>query len=460
MKRKLLTLSILVTMSLSAETFMGDGFGHSHKEAKKESLADLSFAIKSEVKSAVNKDVIVAGGEVDKSVSKVLKVSSDLPIIGSVFELSDFGSGYKAISTLDANKAKPLYEDKLKSLKKEIDTLLVQAKSENKAAQYRTYTQMLSLLDNYDRYRSVGVVLGVTGLVDPNISSSEVKLRIANLSESFTDLKQAMAFVTQGVKTKSIYVFPPKADGSNEATQFSKVAKSYLSQNLSSTKSMESAQAFLKGEYLVDKEGMNFSISVISKDREVLFSNAVRLDEAAFSRYTYKPKSIDFDKLLHDDLIVKSKMKARLKTANGDEDLLFVAGDTVRLFAKLNNRGYFYLVGHVEQDGKKFSYLVDLSEVEGETKFVQHVDAEDANRWMMLGEFDVESPFGIESMQMIASSKKITKLPKHYYDEDSGYHVLGKDPRKVAVATRGLKKKMSRTAQVAEAVLMFTTMEK
>ena len=457
MKIKLLSLLLVATTSVYATNFVGDGFGQSHKEAKKESLADLSFSIKSEVKSTIQSHKDNKGAN---SVLKDLKVSSDLPIIGSEFTLSDFGNGYKALSTLDTSKAKPLYRDKLKSLKAEINTLATQVKSENKTAQYRTYMQLLSLLDNYDRYRSVAAVLGVEDISDAKISLSEVKLQIATLSESFSDLKQAIGAVTKGIKAKSIYVFPPKAENSNEITPFAKVVRSYLSQNVNSTKSVGDAKAFLRGEYLIDSKGMSLSISVINQAKEVLFSNVVRLEPSAYSSYSIKPKSIDFDKLLHEGYITKSKMKARLKTANGDEDLLFVAGDTVRLFAKLNNPGYFYLVGHVEQDGKKFSYIVDLSEVDGQTKFVQNVDVEDANKWMMLGEFEVEAPFGIESMQMIASSKKITKLPKHYYDEDSGYHVLGSDPRKVAVATRGLKKKMSKKAQVAEAVLMFTTMKK
>lgn len=457
MKSYIFIISIFLSVSLQATTFVGDGVGSSQKEAKKESLADLSFAIKSEVKSSFSS---AADSQGRKSSKKLLKVSSNLPIIGSEFEVSKVAADYKAISTLDASKARPLYDDKLKTLYQEIDGLIKDIKAEDKSSQYRTYTQLLSLLNNYDRYRSVALVLGLKNIPTPSISVSEAKLKVQALSESFADLKQAIAFLTKGIKSKNIYIFPPKASTSNEITPFAKIVKAYMKSNISSSDSLKASNALIRSAYHVDKNGMSLSLSLINSKREVLFSNVVHLDKKAYANYRVTPKSIDFDKLLHDGYITKSKLKAFIKTDSGDDDLLFVSGDTVQLFIKINNPAYFYLVGHVDQEGKKFSYIVDLSETEGQEQFVKYVDVEDANKWTSLGEFDVEAPFGVESIQLIASSKRIKKLPQHYYDEDSGYHILGKDPRKVAIATRGLKKRMSKKAQVAESVLMYTTMEK
>ncbi len=457
MRLNVIFLALICTVLLQANTFKGDGYGMSHKEAKKESLADLSYAIKSEVKSSFSSHATSTG---DKASQKELRVSSDLPIIGSEFELSAFGSGYKALSKLDTAKAKPLYEGKLESLRKEIDILVVKVASQSKSDQFRTYSQMLTLLDNYDRYRSVAYVIGIKDITEPKMRSSEVKLKLARLSQSFESLNQAVAFLLKDIKQDNLFIFPLKAESSNEITSFAKVVKKMMQKHLQTSRDKKSASAIVKGNYIADEKGMTLSVSVIDSEQKVLFANVVHLDKVAFEKYSYEPKSIDFDKLLHEGYITKSSFQARIKTDVGDEDLLFVRGDEVKLFVKLNNPGYFYLVGHVDQKGKKFSYLLDLSEVEGQTKFVQYVGLEEANKWMLLGEFEIEPPFGIESMQLIASNKEIKKLPEAYYDEDSGYHILGKDPKKVALATRGLKKKKSKTAKVSEAVLMFTTMEK
>jgi hypothetical protein len=87
------------------------------------------------------------------------------------------------------------------------------------------------------------------------------------------------------------------------------------------------------------------------------------------------------------------------------------------------------------------------------------INADDANHWISLGTFTVEEPFGVESLQIIASNKKITTLPKTKYDEDSGYYIISKNINKTLMATRGLKKKKSKKIEISEDVLSFTTVK-
>ncbi len=447
----------LLPLALGAATFQGEGFGHSHKEAKKEALADLASTIKSEVRSAFN---TLQKSDGTKASSKTLRVTSDLPIIGAEYSMFDISGGYSAVSQLDPQKAKKLYADKLTQLTGEIDTLYTQAEGEDKRGQYRTYQEMLTLLNNYERYRSVAVILELKNLPKPKLTSSQARLKLKSLSLRVDTIALAAEVLASGMTEKGIFVFPPKAESSNEITPFAKVVKQELTGQLQTVADVKKAAFTLRGSYQEHQGAMTLAVELLNDKREVVRSNVVELSKQAYAHLQTQPKSIDFDKLLHEGYIAKSSLKARIKTDSGDEDLLFVQGQSTRLFVKLNNPGYFYIVGHVDQKGKKFSYLLDLSESEGETKFVQYVDVEDANKWIMLGEFEIEPPFGIESIQMIASNKKITKLPQHYYDEKSGYHILGKDPMAAVTATRGLKKKKSKVAQTAEAVLMFTTMAK
>jgi len=121
--------------------------------------------------------------------------------------------------------------------------------------------------------------------------------------------------------------------------------------------------------------------------------------------------------------------------------------------------GYIYIVGYTQTEDEKLSYLLELQEGRGDSKFVKFINADDASRWMSLGEFSVEKPFGVESLQVIASNRDITTLPSTYYDENSGYYVVSKDIKKALSQTRGLKKKKGKKAEFSEDVMSFTTMK-
>lgn len=455
MKKYLIVLTLLFTVA-QANNFNGTGFGKSHKEAKKDSLSDLAGSIKSEVKSTFDS---LKDNKGNKNLIKQLRVSSNLPIIGAEFILGDSRGGFKANSTLVASKAKILYEDKIKSFVAQSKAIQNKIKSAGKSQAYTYYSELLNLVNNYERYRSVAIILGVQNIEKMPITKAEVNVHLETLSKSFDNLSLALKVLTKSMKEELIYVHRPKVDGSTETTPFAKVVRDTLIKQLSTTKEKVLAKYTLKSKYIEHKNSITLSAELIDGSSNVIKSSLVQLDKAAYSAYETKAKSISFDQLLHDGRIISNKFRVSIKTASGDEDLLFVSGDETKLFVKLNNKGYFYIVGHVIQKGKKFSYLLDLSETD-DPKFVQYVDSDDANRWMLLGDFTVEAPYGIESLQVIAANKEIKKIPEHFYDEESGYYILGKDPLKVVASTRGLKKRKSKTALVSEAVLLFTTMEK
>ena len=106
--------------------------------------------------------------------------------------------------------------------------------------------------------------------------------------------------------------------------------------------------------------------------------------------------------------------------------------------------------------------MVDLTDASGKRKFIYYVAADDVNKWVSLGEFEAASPFGVESIQLIASEKDlIDKLPHHQYDHETEYHVIATNIEEgvsLTRSTRGLKKKENtQVAESAETVLMFTT---
>jgi len=169
--------------------------------------------------------------------------------------------------------------------------------------------------------------------------------------------------------------------------------------------------------------------------------------------------AISIESRLEFSFASSSSLKVSLNSNRGSENLLFKDGEDVELFVKLNKMGYFYIVGYTQTKKGKMSYLLELQEGSGNSRFVKFINADDASRWMSLGEFSVKKTYGVESIQVIASNKKIKTLPAVQYDEDSGYYVISNNIEKALSQTRGIKKKKSKKTEFSEDVMSFTTMK-
>ena len=92
-------------------------------------------------------------------------------------------------------------------------------------------------------------------------------------------------------------------------------------------------------------------------------TRTVKLIPGAYKSYAYKPRTSEFDRLLHEGIIVSNDFKVSINTNRGNENLLFNEGEEVELFVKLNKAGYFYIVSHVHSKNKSpVSYILELSE--------------------------------------------------------------------------------------------------
>ena len=143
--------------------------------------------------------------------------------------------------------------------------------------------------------------------------------------------------------------------------------------------------------------------------------------------------------------------------------MLFDEKDEVELFVKISRPGYFYVVGHVVKKEENFSYLLELSDTERDRRFIRYANADDVNKWLSIGRFEATPPFGIESLQLIASSDDpIDRLPSHPLDKKTELYVTANNAQQGITKTRALKPKRSEADKqyLTEAVLMFTTMPK
>jgi hypothetical protein len=194
----------------------------------------------------------------------------------------------------------------------------------------------------------------------------------------------------------------------------------------------------------------------------------VRLARAGYAGYRAEPLAPDFEKLLRQGEAVSSDLRAELVTTVGTRQLKFRSGESLKLAARLNRAGYFYVVGHVVRQDGQFSYLLPLQAGESgdtsEARFMRYVPADQANHYLVLGEFSVEPPFGTEHLQIIASTQRPKDtLPAARFDPSSGYFVIqgsSGNVQKGLTLTRGLKPKADAKVMVAEGTLTFTTSER
>ncbi len=130
----------------------------------------------------------------------------------------------------------------------------------------------------------------------------------------------------------------------------------------------------------------------------------------------------------------------------------------VKLRAKLNRSGFFYVVAH--NHAARLSYLLELNDAEGEDRFIVSVDTAQVNRWLDLTPegFTLTPPFGTEDLQLIAATNR-PRLPPYRHDRASGYYRLTSPSLSEAViATRSFKPlQLNPQSATAEAVLTYTS---
>jgi hypothetical protein len=456
----LLVFIVFLTISLDAD-ISGVGFAQTNKQAKKEALADLSQVIKSEVRSSFVSKTKTKGRDASSSSESNIKISSNLPILGASFSFTDRELEVEAKVKLSPAKVNKLYVKKLKNLNQEIKSLIKEIEITNSASiKLLLYMDIYSLLKEYDRYESVAVVLGADLPKRPTITKSKVKLELRVLNSNIDSLEMASKILAQSFREQDIYIYPPLMQNNTTVAEFGSVFLKELKTMINYAKKPRDAKYILVGEYTLLSDSMILNYELLSKKtNEVLSSRTINISSKAYKHLNTKPKNIDFDALLNSGVISSSSLKVSLNSNRGSENLLFRDGEDVELFVKLNKMGYLYIVGYTQTENTKMSYLLELQEGSGKSKFIKFINADDASKWISLGEFSVEEPFGVESLQVIASNKKIKRVPDAKYDEESGYYIISKDMEKALSQTRGIKKKVSKKVELSEDVMSFTTMK-
>ncbi|MBQ3923659.1 MAG: hypothetical protein II707_10200 [Spirochaetales bacterium] len=472
MKKFILTaIMICVTMVINAATLTGNGVGETEDNAKNQALQDLSMKIAVEVKSRIV-DFTEEGGVNKTSDSaeysaNIVDVKSEMPVLGAKFDtaVKQSNSGkriYTCTATLDTDTSLPLYEKALAQLADKINSNIEAAeKKKNTKAKTDILNNALTDLEQYNKYATTAIFLGITNPPKPSMTEAEIIARIKEIQKKADTIDYAGQVLGGKLKNyKNIYLYPIKPTGSNEITPLSVAIRDNIQKYAGYTTKLDAATYILRGKYSMindGKSGISIICYVSDRSNNNLKTVTIDLTPESYADIDYQPKTTDFDKLLHEGFVVSNDFNAQLSTSKGREDLLFDSSETVKILLKLNRAGYYYIVGYVYKDDEKFAYLLELNDGTGNRKFVNYINQDDANKWIELGEFTVEPPYGVESLQIIASTADITTVPAAAYDQGSGYYIIGGTATEAVKATRGLKPKKTDEVFSAEDVLMFTT---
>lgn len=459
MFRTLFIIMIFPFAAFAAQ-FTGIGYGTTQDAARTNALSDLSAQILVEVRSEITISEDASGSN---SGHREVSAIADVPVIGAEITYSADTQQYQAKAVLDSARSLPAYEKTLTELAAQIRSALEQTYGKSGQAAIETLEKAYAKADTYEKTYAAALILGSSYIKDRGFSAASIAERLIELEKTATNLEEAVFILTKDIVQKNIYVLPPAAPSSSEVTQFAEAVQSVIEGSVNSVETPAAADYKMSGEYAVQGKSIILTYRLISlHDGLTAAARTVRLAPSAFAGLDYLPKTADFDRLLKNGVAVSKDFRVNVSTDKGSENLLFKNAEKIELLVKTTAPAYVYAVGHTMKKKERYSYLLEFQNAEGSRRFVRFINADDANKWVSLGEFTVTKPFGVESIQVIASSKDPAALiPYSKKDASTGLYIIGTEPAKAVAAARalintGIKKQQD---SVSEAVLTFTTAE-
>jgi len=458
--RLFMTLFLLVGFynTIWGETFEFKAYGSTQKQAKENALLELANFLSVKVESNFTS---YADNKGAKESAQTLKVSSNLPLGGARVSVIKSGEDFEAIASLEPSFALHFYESTLVSLKNQIALLAVKLPQQKGEAKEQTLELLYPLVIEFDKYHAIYKLLGGATPIVSAITAAEISLQLLALGDEVDTIAMAIKRLTSDLKLQSVYITPITPDASHIPTPFSSLFLDKMTGVLHPVVHQNEAKMILGGRYHVDSNGMQITLILTDAlNGKTLDTRSVKLLPKGYQAYAYQSVDSEFDRAMASGVAVDATFHASLMTNKGNNNLLFKAGDEIKVGVKLNKPGYFYIVAHVKNPKDTMSYLLPIYETaRGNDRFIRYVPANEVNREISLGEFTVEPPYGIESLQMIASTAPITQLPSTY--ERDGYTLLKEGNIASALSnTRALKIKSNTKSLSAEATLSYLTVNK
>jgi len=453
-----------VTFPGLCQTFVGTAVNKNEQKAKQLAFTDLQqnmyVTVESQSQAALASDR-------PNYYRLTSKLSSSLPILGASPDCVELLSEFQCQVSLKKESAS-LYRATIAQKQSDIEQDWLGLKN---ASADKKFVGLKSIYHSFEQLKPL---LLVYRLLDPssplpqgslNLSPSKVQSELHRLQRQPDSIEMLALSIAQQYKDKErIFVKPLTVEQSLEITPFAKALHSQLLKHLDAINDKDYAFYLLTGTYGEQGEFLQVQTTLTSLTREnqgmIAGATSNMLGVKFIGSVDYQPKQLNFDLLLQRGQILSNSLTAKLQTNHGSRDLLFTRAQSVKLLVKVNRPAYYYLLGHSDYQQKKHSYLLDLTDAQGPERFVHFLGHDQVNRWVTIGEFEVQPPFGIETLQLFASEREPTAtLPATQFD--GTYYKINGSKAQVVEKTRGLVRKrrteINNKAQTAEALLRFTT---
>jgi hypothetical protein len=467
----LLFVNLITVPTVLAQRVTGTGFGNTLEEARQEALAELSQMIRVEVKSEFSSIQTQKNQSLDELKTRVIHLKSDLPILGARFSSLTSQGGFMVDAVLDQGSA-PLYTQALEKIVGEITGALVTLdRNLPRSEKVALLQSVLTRIDQYYKMRIVAQFLKCPALPDCPTTADAITARLSALEKKADTLAFGTGILSRHFTGPKVYIYPPTPEESREVTQFGAAIRDHLAAQLTAAGRPDQAERDITGTYRQLKDGIELTCHLTDRDNNTVKTALVFFLPSAYDGYTVAPLAPDFEKLIQSGQMLSGDFRVDIRTGRGRQDLLYTRGETMKLMVRMNKPGYFYLVSHNIKETAAYSYLIHFTDETDNRKFVYYLGGDAINKWVELGDFEVVPPFGVETLQVVASTDDlIDRLPPTYFDATTGLYTIGTRPggtRSLPVAsaptqalstTRGLM--LTKKNASAEATLMFTAMER
>ncbi len=442
----------LFSLPLSAE-----GYGSSEESARSNALANLSQLLYVRVDARVTDLLREENSKVFERTVKEVTTSSNLPIMGANFKVEKHKKNeYRVTVMLDPQRALPLYGQKLGDLLGRLDEASGYLESSGDATlRFQKLLQARRDLEEFDLYRFIYLTLGGEAQADPPVTGQLLDKALHELTSVFSDLDLGLKLnVGPFSEYEMIYVFYPSVYPSDETTGFARAVRDRLQGLLASCERPERAAWYLRSSYEIQTDRIDLHLRLTDKNGSVVRSALVTFGPQAYRPYEYEPRTLDIAKLMDMGELVSNDLRVKLQGAGGANQLFFTKGQKVQLQIKANLPCDYYVVVHANTGWGIYSYVLELGRDP-----VGRISADLCNRWVELPEFEVTEPFGVETLQVIASTGSLQGSIPPFRRDDYGLLRISNDPSDAVALTRGLAL-VRKEVETTEANLTITTSER
>jgi hypothetical protein len=384
-----------------------------------------------------------------------------------------------ALAYVSRADLKKLYTKEKQDLIKQINTIITDAQSyENTSEVMDAVTKYLSLYPLYERLKeaeTVLVVIGGSSIEDafneldkeigvssnaPIMTQTEVAIKVDRLlSESINSLTDIARSVVlrlakqistptekmlivpltyQDTKMGSSFSRQFRAEIENQFIQIAnwKIAEQLQSFNPKSSQIMRDmikdsgANLIFSGTYWEQDNEVKLMVNIRDIDSgKVLAGTDLSFDSGILpSNIELKPENYESaltaQGAFSQGEIVSSQLRVEAWTNKGNDNVMYSAGETMKLFVRVNREAYLRFL-YVLADGR-WTLLYDD----------YYIDRSKANQAVELPiEFECAPPFGAEMLVVIARTEKFNQTETI---EEDGYYFINKEPTLPQVKARSL----------------------